>query len=170
METRSVIPLEKIQESDIAAVGGKAYGLTQLSLAGLEDAQPHKKRSILSDIRQVIIEGPISEELTERISNHYRRLKADYIAVRSSATAEDLPGHSFAGQYDTYLGITDLAGCVDTVKKCWASLWTQRAYDYRQKNGFDHLTVNMAVIVQELVKADASGVIFTIDPLNGYKP
>ncbi|MHC4757067.1 MAG: PEP/pyruvate-binding domain-containing protein [Planctomycetota bacterium] len=202
METRLIIPLEEIQESDAAMVGGKAYGLARLihlglsvprgfcitadsyrehiistnivsqlssALVGLENAPSDKKQSVLSDIRQVIIEGPVCEELTERISNHSRRLKAGYIAVRSSATAEDLPSHSFAGQYETYLGITDMAGCIDAVKKCWASLWTERAYEYRQKNGFDHLAVNMAVIVQLLVEADTSGVIFTADPVNGYK-
>ncbi|MHC4467482.1 MAG: PEP/pyruvate-binding domain-containing protein, partial [Planctomycetota bacterium] len=62
-----------------------------------------------------------------------------------------------------------MASCIDAIKKCWASLWTQRAYEYRQNNGFDHLAVNMAVIIQKLVKADMSGVIFTIDPLKGYE-
>ncbi len=89
------------------------------------------------------------------------------MAVRSSATAEDLPGSSFAGQYDTLLDIRDLNGCLEAVKECWASLWTERAFDYRRRNGFDHLGVDMAVIVQELVPAEAAGVIFTADPVTG---
>lgn len=135
----------------------------------LKDASPAARKSALSNLRQAIIDAPLADTLRQRIEYHYRELGAKYVAVRSSATAEDLPGHSFAGQYDTYLGIEDLAGCIEAVRKCWASLWTDRAYDYRQKNGFDHLAVNMAVIVQSLVEADASGVIFTADPVNGYK-
>jgi len=76
-----------------------------------------------------------------------------------------LMGHSFAGQYDTYLGISNSADCIEAVKKCWASLWTLRAYEYREKNSFDHLTINMAVIVQSLIAADTSGVMFTVDPV-----
>jgi pyruvate,water dikinase len=76
-----------------------------------------------------------------------------------------LPGHSFAGQYDTYLGISNSKDCIEAVRKCWASLWTLRAYEYREKNGFDHLSINMAVIVQSLIDADTSGVMFTVDPV-----
>ena len=135
----------------------------------LNSASKEDKKLILLEVRQIIIDKSLSIELCREIESNYHILAADHIAVRSSATAEDLPGHSFAGQYETYLGIADLAGCIDAVKKCWASLWTERAYEYRQKNGFDHLAVNMAVIVQSLVDADASGVIFTADPVNGYK-
>jgi len=134
-------------------------------LPKLERAQPDEKNRILSDIRQAIVEIRLSERLTEQIGAHYRELAAESVAVRSSATAEDLPGRSFAGQYDTYLGIADLVSCLDAIKKCWASLWTLRAYEYRQKNGFDHLKVNMAVMVQSLIPADAAGVVFTADPV-----
>ncbi len=136
-------------------------------LAKLERAQPDEKNRILSDIRQAIVEIPLSERLTEQIGAHYRELAAEYVAVRSSATAEDLPGRSFAGQYDTYLGVVGLEACLDAVKRCWASLWTLRAYEYRRENGFDQLKVNMAVIVQSLIPADASGVVFTADPVTG---
>ena len=137
----------------------------RVDLPKLERAQPDEKNRILSDIRQAIVEIPLSERLTEQIGAHYRELAAESVAVRSSATAEDLPGRSFAGQYDTYLGIADLVSCLDAIKKCWASLWTLRAYEYRQKNGFDHLKVNMAVMVQSLIPADAAGVVFTADPV-----
>ena len=109
----------------------------------------------------------MTEATRRAIETQYHRLGATYVAVRSSATAEDLPDQSFAGQYDTYLGITDLDECLAAVKQCWASLWTERAWDYRQQNGFDQRAVGMAVIVQALVPADASGVLFTADPATG---
>ncbi|MEE9371229.1 MAG: PEP/pyruvate-binding domain-containing protein, partial [Sedimentisphaerales bacterium] len=131
--------------------------------------KPKAKGALLSSLRQAVVEAPLAEEIRSRIENHYRKLGAERVAVRSSGTAEDLPDHSFAGQYDTYLGIANLEDCIEAVKKCWASLWTLRAYEYREKNGFDHLTINMAVIVQPLIAADASGVIFTVDPLTGSR-
>ena len=91
------------------------------------------------------------------------------LAVRSSATAEDLPGASFAGQYDTYLGIESADGVVEAVRKCWASYWTGRAIAYRRQRGLDHLSGAMAVLVQRLVPADAAGVAFTAHPTTGYR-
>jgi pyruvate,water dikinase len=135
--------------------------------AKLADAKHEGIRDILAGVRQAIIATPMADELVDQIRGHYEILKADRVAVRSSATAEDLPGHSFAGLYDTYLGVTGLDSCIKAVQKCWASLWTERAYEYRQKNGFDHFAVSMAVIVQSLVPADAAGVIFTADPVTG---
>ncbi|MHC4540070.1 MAG: PEP/pyruvate-binding domain-containing protein, partial [Planctomycetota bacterium] len=131
----------------------------------LAEAGTELKRARLSDLRAAIVEAPISQALRREVESHYRALSADRVAVRSSGTAEDLPGHSFAGQYDTYLGISNSADCIEAVKKCWASLWTLRAYEYREKNGFGHLTPNMAIIVQSLIAADTSGVIFTVDPI-----
>jgi pyruvate,water dikinase len=135
--------------------------------AKLADAAPEKRRDILAGIRQTIIAAPMAEEIVEEIRSNYATLKAHSVAVRSSATAEDLPGHSFAGLYDTYLGVTGIDDCIKAVQKCWASFWTERAYSYREKNGFDHLKAKMAVIVQSLVPADASGVLFTADPVTG---
>jgi phosphohistidine swiveling domain-containing protein len=126
-------------------------------------------RSTLSGIRESIIEGPLSEDTSDAIGNQYASLGEGVVAVRSSATAEDLPERSFAGQYDTYLGVPSLSQCLDTLRRCWASLWTDRAFDYREKNGIPHLGVDMAVIVQKLVRADASGVLFTADPVRGRK-
>jgi pyruvate,water dikinase len=136
-------------------------------LAKLADAEHERIRDILAGIRQTVTAAPLAKELVEEIRIHYVTLESGRIAVRSSATAEDLPGHSFAGLYDTYLGITNIKDCIEGVKKCWASLWTERAYNYREKNGFDHLEAKMAVIVQSLVPADAAGVIFTADPVTG---
>jgi len=135
----------------------------------LVKTKPEGKGSVLSDLREVIIKAPLSETIRLEIECHYLTLDAKYVAVRSSGTAEDLPGHSFAGQYDTYLGIANLKDCFEATKKCWASLWTRRAYEYREKNGFDHLKTNMAVIVQSLIAADTSGVIFTANPVTGTR-
>ncbi|MGD8499382.1 MAG: PEP/pyruvate-binding domain-containing protein [Phycisphaerales bacterium] len=139
------------------------------ALDELEKTKSDAKGAILSDLRKAIVEAPLAEAVRHEIENRYRTLGAGRVAVRSSATAEDLPGHSFAGQYDTYLGVANLEDCIDAVKKCWASLCTLRAYEYRDKNGFDHIKINMAVIVQSLIAADASGVIFTVDPVTGRR-
>jgi phosphohistidine swiveling domain-containing protein len=144
-------------------------GRIRAALDELAKTKPAARVAVLSSLRQAVTEAPLSEEVQRQIENHYRQLGAERVAVRSSGTAEDLPGHSFAGQYDTYLGIANLKDCIEAVKKCWASLWTLRAYEYRERNGFDHLKINMAVIVQSLVAADASGVIFTADPATGER-
>jgi pyruvate,water dikinase len=136
--------------------------LEALSAAGAED-----KGKLLSKVRQEITDSPVSDSLHSAIQSNCERLGGKRFAVRSSATAEDLPGHSFAGQYDTFLDVPGTEACLDAVKKCWASLWTDRAYKYRERNGFDHLAVDMAVIVQELVPADAAGVAFTANPVTG---
>ena len=135
----------------------------------LAKSSPKAKNAVLSNLRHAIVEAPLSETTRLKIENHYLTLGSDHVAVRSSGTAEDLPDHSFAGQYDTYLGISDLKGCFEAIKKCWASLWTRRAYEYRQINGLDHLKINMAVIVQSLIVADTSGVTFTADPVTGRR-
>ena len=139
------------------------------ALDKLTKAKPEDKETLLASLRKSIIEPSLAEAIRRRIENEYRRLGAERIAVRSSGTAEDLPGHSFAGQYDSYLGIADLEDCLTAIKKCWASLWTRRAYEYRERNGFDHQKINMAVIVQSLVDAEASGVLFTADPISGAR-
>jgi pyruvate,water dikinase len=125
------------------------------------------RRLLLAKLRSEIADIPLSESLTHQIEAACRDVPAGRLAVRSSATMEDLAGHSFAGLYDTFLGVSDGAAVVSAVKNCWASLWTERAFDYREKNGFDHRTARMAVVVQRLVAADVSGVLFTADPVSG---
>jgi phosphohistidine swiveling domain-containing protein len=139
------------------------------ALDELAEAKPEAKGTILADLRKAVIEPPLADAVREGIENEYRALGAERVAVRSSGTAEDLPGHSFAGQHDTYLGINNVEDCIEAVKKCWASLWTLRAYEYRERNGFDHLKIGMSVIVQRLVPADVSGVVFTVDPVSGAR-
>src|SRR5207245_5811743 len=87
------------------------------------------------------------------------------VAVRSSATAEDLPGMSFAGQQESYLNVRGADCVLEAVKSCWASLWTARAIGYRARHGIAPDEVSLAVVVQELVPADAAGVLFTANPL-----
>jgi len=136
-------------------------------LERLATAAEEEKRALLSKLRANLLAAPLADSLRKEIAENYQRLGAAAVAVRSSATMEDLPGHSFAGQYDTYLGITDLPACLAAIQKCWASLWTERAWNYREQNRFDHLSAEMAVIVQALIPAEAAGVIFTADPMSG---
>ena len=89
--------------------------------------------------------------------------------MRSSATAEDLPTASFAGQQDTYLNVVGPAAILEHVRRCWASLFTERAVAYRLRNGFDHRKVHMAVVVQRMVFPQAAGVLFTADPVTSNR-
>jgi phosphohistidine swiveling domain-containing protein len=123
----------------------------------------------LAALRRAITEAELAEDAHTEITRAFAALHSPLVAVRSSGTAEDLPGHSFAGLYDTFLQATDAHGCIELVKRCWASLWTERAFDYRTQNGFDHESAAMAVIIQQLVAADAAGVVFTADPVSGSR-
>jgi pyruvate,water dikinase len=110
--------------------------------------------------------GPLAAAITRalaRLGEH-----AAY-AVRSSATAEDLPTASFAGQQDTYLNVVGPAAILQHVGRCWASLFTERAVTYRLRNGFDHRKVRMAVVVQQMVFPQAAGIVFTADPVTGNR-
>ena len=91
------------------------------------------------------------------------------VAVRSSATAEDLPAASFAGQQDTYLNVVGRGPLLDAVRRCWASLWTDRAVSYRAANGIDPGGVRLAVVVQRMVEAEVAGVLFTANPVTGRR-
>lgn len=120
-------------------------------------------------IRRMFARGTVDPETAAAVAKAYADLGGGDlpVAVRSSATAEDLPGMSFAGQQDTYLNIRGEAAVLDAVKRCWASLWTARAMDYRARNHIPPSEVSLAVVVQELVEADAAGVLFTVDPVTG---
>ena len=96
-------------------------------------------------------------------------LGADAVAVRSSATAEDLPGAAFAGQQDTYLNVVGADAVLDAVRRCWGSLWTDRAIAYRERRGLDRGEVRIAVVVQEMVQADTAGVMLTANPVTGAR-
>ncbi|GAA3447054.1 rifamycin-inactivating phosphotransferase [Planomonospora venezuelensis] len=127
-------------------------------------------RTLSADIRRVVEGAAIPDDLAAAIGGSLARLgeRASY-AVRSSATAEDLPTASFAGQQDSYLNIVGPAAVLRHVRRCWASLFTERAVAYRCRNGFDHRKVRMAVVVQQMVFPDAAGVLFTADPVTSNR-
>ncbi len=124
-------------------------------------------------IQQLIITKEMPDKIRTAIDDGYNALctlcgvEALPVAVRSSATAEDLPTASFAGQQDTYLWIKEVDLVVDKVRRCWASLWTARAIDYRIKNDFPHEKVLISVGVQKMVNSKAAGVMFTLNPTDG---
>ncbi len=197
------MPLQRLPPEAGASAGAKALNLAALMRAGLpvpdgfcvmaEAYRAHvstlelgevlralsdrsRRGQGLAEIRQMITTAELARDTAAGIRYSFTRLRTPLVAVRSSGTAEDLPGHSFAGLYDTYLRSTDANGCIELVKQCWASLWTERAFDYREKNGLAsaapvgqcaHEQAAMAVVVQRLVAADAAGVVFTADPLTG---
>ncbi|MFC9530658.1 rifamycin-inactivating phosphotransferase [Streptomyces sp. NPDC056975] len=127
-------------------------------------------RTLSAQIRRTVEELAIPGDLAAAITHALARLgeQAAY-AVRSSATAEDLPTASFAGQQDTYLNVVGPTAILQHVSRCWASLFTERAVTYRQRNGIDHRTVHMAVVVQQMVFPYASGILFTADPVTGNR-
>ena len=139
-------------------------------LARLEADDREAIREASAEVRRVIEETVIPDDVAQAITDALASLgdQAAY-AVRSSATAEDLPTASFAGQQDTYLNIIGPAALVQHVSRCWGSLYTERAVTYRLRNGIDHRQVRMAVVVQQMVFPQASGVLFTADPVTGNR-
>ncbi|WP_326628255.1 PEP-utilizing enzyme [Nonomuraea fuscirosea] len=185
---KAVIPLDDAA-ADLATAGGKGASLARLTRAGLPvpggfHVTTAAYRAFVAGFQDEILRaaaadpgsipalfaahevpGPIAGEILRA----YEALGRDVpVAVRSSATAEDLPDMSFAGQQDTYLNIRGDA-LLDAVRRCWASLWNPRAIAYRDTNGVPHDDVALAVVVQELVDADAAGVMFTADPVTGAR-
>ncbi len=139
-------------------------------LAGLKPGDRGKIGDLSRELRRAIEGIAIPEDLQQEISRHLARLGAgEAYAVRSSATAEDLPTASFAGQQDTYLNVIGKAEILRHISRCWASLFTDRAVTYRLQNGFDHRQVRLAVIVQRMVLPQAAGILFTADPVTGNR-
>lgn len=121
-------------------------------------------------IRQIIMEVEIPSDVVKAVTHYLSQFGEEHAyAVRSSATAEDLPHASFAGQQDTYLNIIGKEAILQHISKCWASLFTDRAVIYRMQNGFDHSQVYLSVIVQRMVFPQASGILFTADPLTSNR-
>ena len=119
---------------------------------------------------QALFDAPIPEDIVTEATAAFAGLNDEHgIAVRSSATAEDLPGLSFAGQQDTYLNVRGEDAFIAAVKDCWASLWTQRAMSYRYQQGIDNSDIAMAVVVQIMVPTDISGILFTANPVTGER-
>lgn len=130
-----------------------------------------QKRS--AAIRQLFTKGSIPTDVAAAIDHAYTTLVRETgdvpLAVRSSATAEDLPGASFAGQQDTYLNVRGRLALLDAVQRCWSSLWTARALDYRARQEIDPSVVSIAVVVQLMVPAEASGIMFTANAISGAR-
>jgi pyruvate,water dikinase len=127
-------------------------------------------RALSAEIRRALEGIAIPDDLAAAITRPLARLgeQAAY-AVRSSATAEDLPTASFAGQHDTYLNVVGPAAILQHASRCWASLFTERAVTYRLRNGFEHREVQMAVVVQQMVFPHAAGILFTADPITSSR-
>ncbi len=142
--------------------------LDQLSLLKVEDLD--KIGEISGKIRLRLEEAAIPEDINEEITRFLSVSgEKNAYAVRSSATAEDLPAASFAGQYDTYLNITGKESILKHISQCWASLFTERAVIYRLQNSFDHRKVHLSVVVQKMVFPQASGILFTADPVTSNR-
>ncbi|UCD09815.1 MAG: phosphoenolpyruvate synthase [Dehalococcoidales bacterium] len=124
---------------------------------------------IATKVQDIIKRAEIPAEIVEEIERAYVKMGRGLVAVRSSATAEDLPEASFAGQQATFLNIMGDKNVVNAVKECWASLFGARAIFYRQEQGFDHFKVGIAVPVQQMIQSEASGVMFTVEPTNNSK-
>lgn len=145
--------------------------LTQTDWSDMDEAARMSER-----LREMVMTAPLPSRLDAEIRQAYRSLSQDHgrnvaVAVRSSATAEDLPGASFAGQHETFLNIRGAQNLIDAVRKCFASLFTQRAISYRNDKGFEHKDVALSVGVQRMIQAGraSSGVIFTLDTESGNR-
>src|ERR1700691_3174422 len=151
--------------ADAPSIGDR---LDRLSRLTPDDREAIRTRS--AEIRRTLERIVIPDDLAAAITRALAGLgeRAAY-AVRSSATAEDLPAASFAGQQDTYLNVVGPEAILKHVSRCWASLFTERAVTYRLRNGFDHRKVHMAVVVQQMVFPQAAGVLFTADPVTSNR-
>ncbi|MDZ4170966.1 MAG: phosphoenolpyruvate synthase [Methanobacteriaceae archaeon] len=158
---------EKFMEE--TGINGEVMGF----LDSLDVNDNKKLQEAAKNIKKIIIETEIPEEIKTLILEAYNALchrigtENAFVAIRSSATAEDLPEASFAGQQDTFLNINGPNDVIDYVQKCWASLFEARAIFYREENNFDHSKVYIAVVVQEMVEAEKAGVMFTVHPSTG---
>ena len=185
-----ILDLSRVRREDVPSAGGKGANLGEMIAAGLavppgfvvtsgayrlfmrenELREPTGADSAAAAraLREQILRGRLPEALENELLAAYERLGPDArVAVRSSATAEDLPDASFAGQQETYLNVRGKAALPEAVRRCYASLWGDRAVSYRQKQGYDRQSVALAVVVQRMVESEKAGVLFTADPVSG---
>ncbi|MFI9561354.1 PEP/pyruvate-binding domain-containing protein [Nonomuraea endophytica] len=181
-------------EATLEVAGGKGASLARLAAAGLpvppgfhvttaayhaftrgiqdtivELAATQPPEAAYEKIAALFAARPVPDAIAHAVTDAYAALDGAAVAVRSSATAEDLPEMSFAGQQETYLNVSGADQVLDAVRRCWASLWTPRAIAYRARQGIGSGEVGLAVVVQELVPAESAGVLFTADPLTGAR-
>jgi pyruvate,water dikinase len=153
-----------------AVIDGAGIGSLLEKLAHVRVEDRHEIMWLGQEIRLAIEAAAVPGAVREELFSYVSKLGDDHAyAVRSSATAEDLPHASFAGQQDTFLNVTGREAILRHVSKCWASLFTDRAITYRIQNGFDHRKVSLAVVVQRMVFPEASGIMFTADPVNSNR-
>lgn len=158
-------------EAYLAFVGANELQGRILELAS---SDPRGAEEVSADIRQLFEQGVIPPEVTTEIRQAYSEVtrgeeEPPSLAVRSSATAEDLPGASFAGQQDSYLNVRGEEALLEAVKRCWSSLWTARALGYRARQMIDPSSVSLAVVVQVMVFSEVAGIMFTADPVTGAR-
>jgi pyruvate,water dikinase len=152
-------------------IAQKLYAIIDETVTDVNIPKQYEEAS--KKIRNLIESTPVPSEIEETIIEAYNELSKQtngsdvFVAVRSSATAEDLPNASFAGQQETYLNVRGANNVLDKTIKCWSSLFTPRAMFYRNRKGFKHEQVFISVGVQKMVNAKAAGVIFTLDPVTG---
>jgi phosphoenolpyruvate synthase/pyruvate phosphate dikinase len=154
----------------VAAQADLAAMLDELAATSITDRT--RLADLAAQMRARLLRTAMPSALAEPILRAYRTLgegSAIAVSVRSSATAEDLPFASFAGQQDTFLNIVGEEEVLNAVRRCWASLWSERAVNYRASNGIDQHTVRLAVVVQRMVDASVAGVLFTANPLTGKR-
>ena len=161
-----VLGLQRVDRTAIAAVGGKGANLGELSR--LEGIRVPNGFCVTTDayriaLPELSIPAEVRDATTRRLVEH------EAYAVRSSATAEDLPDASFAGQHDTHLNLVGSEAILTAISRCWASLFSERAIAYRLEHGFDARKVQMAVVVQKMIPAQAAGALFTADPVTGNR-
>ncbi|MCK2219959.1 PEP-utilizing enzyme [Actinomadura sp. ATCC 31491] len=167
-----VAPLDAVGRDDLPLAGGKGANLGELVRNGFPVPPGFVVTTHAYELaarEDAGLPTDLPAELRQAITDAYAALGGGPVAVRSSATAEDLPGAAFAGQQDTYLNVVGEAALLDAVRRCWGSLWTERAIAYRARLGIDDAEVSIAVVVQRMVEPDAAGVLFTADPVNGER-
>ncbi|SDI34926.1 pyruvate, water dikinase [Sinosporangium album] len=147
----------------IADAAGLDHVIEALTRASSHDLATLNR--LAEQARDLVLAAPVPDDIADAV----RVIIDGPVAVRSSATAEDLPHASFAGQQDTFLNVVGADAVLEAVRRCWASLWTDRAVAYRAANGIDHRVVRLAVVVQDMVQAEVAGVMFTADPVTGSR-
>ncbi|WP_163506654.1 PEP/pyruvate-binding domain-containing protein [Fodinicola acaciae] len=184
VDAKLTLSLSEIDRDMLAEVGGKAANLGVLTSAGFPVPEgfcvtteayarvapdlDFDAPDLATKARAALLDAEVPPDLADAIRRAYAEIGGP-VAVRSSATAEDLPDASFAGQQDTYLHIIGGDAVIDAVRRCWASLWTDRAVAYRQSNDVDHRSVKLAVVVQKMVEATTAGVLLTANPVTGRR-
>src|SRR4051812_38625823 len=186
-----VVDLAQLGARDLGRGGGKAANLGELLRSGfpvppgfvitttayeLVVRSNHLQHEIdnaldlgTAKVRAEFEQAMIPPEVKRAIRDAYRRMGEGPVAVRSSATAEDLPEAAFAGQQETFLGMSGERALLDAVRRCWASLWSERAVSYREQHGLAQAPVKLAVVVQRMIAADVAGVMFTANPVTGAR-